>query len=107
MILTDQEQADLTELQRLLDEAYEHYFKYGDGHCKSQEGYVELAFNNYFERNPDNRGLQVTQVTVYSYVFGPLRSHEFPSTRAALETVREWHREAMAHDYSEEGMFGD
>ncbi|ONK10356.1 hypothetical protein [Streptomyces sp. MP131-18] len=91
----------LRELQRLLDEAYEHYFANSDGYCKSSEGYIGLDLNNYFERR-DGEPLRIKGVEVYSYVLGPSRRHTFPTIAAALDTVRRWHAEEMSCDYSEE-----
>jgi len=34
-------------------------------------------------------------VSVYSYVLGPYRNHDFDSIAEALETVREWHADTM------------
>lgn len=93
---------DVTEIQRLLDEAYDHYFEHSDGHCKSSEGYVGLQFNNYHDRRAGDP-LKIVGVEIYSYVLGPHRSHEFTSTEQALATVREWHAKQMATDYSDGG----
>jgi hypothetical protein len=96
-VLTLQERAGLAEIIRLLDEAYRHYFENSDGHCKSAEGYVEVAFGTYFDRNA---GRRVRPTSVYSYVLGPSRSHHFDSVAEALDVVREWHAAEMAHDYA-------
>jgi hypothetical protein len=98
-VITVQQLTDLAELQRLMDEAYAHYFANGDGHCKSSEGYVGLHFNNYFDRS-DGQPFEIASVEVYSYVLGPSRSYDFPSTSAALKAVREWHRREMETDYA-------
>ena len=89
----------IAELQRLLDEAYRHYFDNSDGYCKSSEGYVEVRFNNYFDRR-DGKPLEIIGVGVYSYVFGPRRMHDFGSVEEALTAVREWHAKEMvtSHD---------
>lgn len=100
-MITVQEMTDLTELQRLMDEAYEHYFATGDGHCKSSDGYVGLHFNNVHDRRA-GEPFRVDSVEVYSYVLGPSRTHRFPSTDGALAAVREWHAQEMATDYAEE-----
>lgn len=89
--------ANLREIMRLLDEAYDHYFKY-EGHCKSAEGYVGLHFTNYFER-PDEEPLTIKGVEVYSYVLGPSRTHYFASTDEALAEVKKWHEREMTFDY--------
>lgn len=101
-MLSGRDYADLSELQRLLDEAYDHYFEHSDGHCKSSEGYIGLHFNNYFERKHDGEPFHPKGVEVYSYVLGPHRTHYFDSVQGALEAVRGWHEDEMEHDYSEE-----
>lgn len=98
-MITVQETTDLTELQQLMDEAYEHYFAGSDGHCKSSEGYVGLAFNNVHDRRA-GEPFRIDSVEVYSYVLGPSRTHHFPSTAVALAAVREWHAQEMATDYA-------
>ncbi|GAA1064702.1 hypothetical protein [Streptomyces asiaticus] len=101
-MISVREATELEELQRLLDEAYTHYFDNDDvGHCKSSEGYIGLHFTNYFDRR-DGEPFGINSVEVYSYVLGPHRMHQFDTTAEALEAVREWHREEMARDYSEE-----
>ncbi len=99
-MLTVQELTDLAELQQLMDEAYAHYFAY-EGHCKRSEGQVSLHFNTVHERRAGDP-FQLDSVDVYSYVLGPHRQHGFPSMAAALEAVREWHRDEMAYDPSAE-----
>ena len=101
MVITDQEYADLREIQRLLDEAYDNYFAKGDGHCKSMEGSISIEFNNYFDRHGGDP-FNVRSVGVYSYVLGPSRSHYFDSTAEALAAVRKWHADEMARDYDED-----
>lgn len=95
-MLTEQDQANLTELVRLMDEAYGHYFSY-EGHCKSSEGYVGLHFNNVHDRRA-GEPFGLASVEVYSYALGPHRTHDFRTTAEALEAVREWHRAEMAYD---------
>jgi len=79
----------LVEIQRLLTEAYDHYFQHSDGYCKSSEGAVSLHYPNYFDQRD---GVTEPQVSIYSYVLGPSRNHDFPNLDAALRTVRQWHR---------------
>lgn len=89
----------VSELMRLLDEAYDHYFEHSDGYCKSNEGYVELTFDDYFSRragNPPTIG-----VNVYSYVLGPSRIHYFSSIEEALTAVQSWHAAEMERTYNE------
>jgi len=97
---TSHELVGLSEIQRLLDEAYANYFAKGDGHCKMAEGHVSVAFGTYFDRKD---GLRIRPTSIYSYVLGPGRSHDFDSISEALEAVRGWHKEEMEHDYSQSG----
>jgi hypothetical protein len=91
----------LIEMQRLLDEAYDHYFSRGGSHCKSQEGYIALHFNNYHDRkggtyfHKEPEPFRIARVDVYSYVLGPVRMHVFTSVQEALDEVRKWHDEEM------------
>ena len=88
----------LLEIRRLLKEAYDHYFKHGDGHCKSAEGKISVHFGNYWEDGDD---LIIRCVEIYSYVLGPTRSHYFDSLDEALETVKQWHKNEMIYDYEQ------
>lgn len=87
---------DVAEIRRLLQEAYDHYFANSDGYCKSAEGSISLHLGNYWE-NADGRA--EVGVTVYSYVLGPERIHDFRTTAEALAAVRVWHQEEMATTY--------
>lgn len=100
-MISEQEAKDLSEIQRLLDEAYDHYFKHSDGYCKSSEGHIALSFNHYFERR-DGKAPGVKSVEIYSYVFGPNRTHDFLSTAEALKVVKAWHSREMQETYEEE-----
>lgn len=102
MILTEQQQKDLEEVRRLLDEAYEHYFEHSGGHCKSAEGHITLEFNNYFNRR-DGMPFELRYVGIYSYVLGPSRQHYFDTTALALQAVQKWHGEEMSTGYDEDG----
>lgn len=99
-LLTEQEMADLREIDRLLHEANSHSLA-GDGHCKSSEGYVSVSFGTHWERHPDEPR-KPAKVEVYSYILGPHRSHYFDNTAQALDVVRQWHRREMAYDYGTE-----
>lgn len=105
-MITEQEMKDLQEIRRLLDEAYDHYFKYSDGCCKSFEGYIGLEFNNYFDRR-DGQSFGVMGVEIYSYVFGPNRSHHYTSTALALAAVKEWREKEMQETYEEDVWHDD
>lgn len=97
-MITVQQMTDLAEIQRLMDEAYAHYFDSGESHCKSDEGYVGLHFNNVHDRRA-GEPFEIVDVEIYSYVLGPHRTHNFRSTSDALDAVREWHRREMEHNY--------
>lgn len=101
------DQDDLTrlaELQRLLDEAYQHYFQHSDGYCKSAEGSIELSYGTHFTRRDGQlEAPAITNVHVYSYVFSTGRSEDFDTLEDALETVREWHREELSTVYDDNG----
>lgn len=88
----------LEEINRLLEEAYDHYFQY-ESHCKSSEGFVSLEYGTLWDRR--EHGLKITNVHIYSYVFcREGRSQDFDTLDEALETVREWHRDEMSYDYN-------
>lgn len=97
-MFSQQDQDKLAEIIRLLDEAYEHYFRLSDGHCKSSEGYVSVSFHNYFDRKHDGK-TGAGGVEVYSYVLGPNRTHYFDSLDDALGAVRQWHKAEMEQTY--------
>jgi hypothetical protein len=90
--------AGVAEIQRLLKEAYDHYFATTDGYCKSSEGAVSVHWPTYFDFRA---GRNEPTVSVYSYVFGPSRLHDFPNMAAALASVREWHAAEMARPAEE------
>ncbi|MFJ3084414.1 hypothetical protein ACIPJG_32310 [Streptomyces halstedii] len=100
-MISEREAKDLSKIQRLLDEAYDHYFRYSDGYCKSSEGHIALNFNHYFERSAGEVP-GIKSVEVYSYVLGPHRSHYFDSTAEALVAVKLWHEKEMQETYEEE-----
>lgn len=100
-MINEAEMKDLQEVQRLLDEAYKHYFDLSDGYCKGSEGDISLTFGTYFDRDDDGR-FGIRGVTVYSYVLGPDRYHDFETTAEALETIKEWHAKEMARSYEED-----
>jgi hypothetical protein len=93
----------LKKIRQLLKEAYDHYFKYSDGHCKRSEGHISIDFGDYW--SDKNCELKITGVSIYSYVLGPSRSHYFDSLDEALDTVIQWHEEEMkmTYDYDEAG----
>lgn len=89
MPITDDERSDLHEILRLLDDAYEHYFKHSAGYRKSSEGLVEVSFGDCSSRDGDP--LRIRRISIYSCVFGLLSCHDFLTTAEALTTVRRWH----------------
>ena len=97
--MTPEDYEKLQEIQRLLDEAYDHYFKY-ESHAKSYEGRISITFNNYWDRKESGPGVKIDYINIASYVFcHEGRSQDFDSLDDALETVREWHKDEMAYDY--------
>lgn len=97
---------DFAEIRRLLEEMYVRWEKEAeDHHCKSSEAAVSLHFPPFFWRE-DDRGIEPA-VEVYSYVFGPHRSHCFGNSGDALKAVRGWHKAAMADDYYDDQGFWD
>lgn len=91
----------LIKIRQLLKEAYDHYFKYSDGHCKSGEGHISIDFGNYWSDKKCE--LKITGVSIYSYVLGPSRLHYFKDLDTALETVVQWHKNEMSMTYDEYG----
>jgi hypothetical protein len=93
----------LIKIRQLLKEAYDHYFKYSDGHCKSSEGSISIEFGDYWS-DKECKGI-ITGVSIYSYVLGSSRIHYFDSLDKALETVIQWHSEemTMTYDYDDAG----
>jgi hypothetical protein len=91
----------LKKIRQLLREAYDHYFEFSDGHCKSSEGYIGLDFGDYW--SDKNCELKITGVQIYSYVLGSSRLHYFKNIDEALETVIQWHSDQMNTDYNEYG----
>jgi hypothetical protein len=88
----------LTEIQRLLEEAYRHYFKYSDGLCKSCEGRISIHLPEYFWAHGKDKK---PEISIYSYVLGPNRNHDFANIDKALDAVRKWHKREMEQDYSD------
>lgn len=87
----------LLKIRKLLKEAYDHYFKYSDGHCKSGEGYISLEFGDYW--SDKNCECKIKGVSIGSYVFGPHRMHYYDNLDEALEEVTRWHKEEMEAVY--------
>ena len=98
--MNHQDEQNLAEIRRLLAEAYEHYFANSDGNHKSGEGAISVHYPPFFWRNDPSYGS--VSFEIYSYVLGPHRSHYFKSSAEALANVRQWHKDEMEHDYSED-----
>jgi hypothetical protein len=79
---------------RLLDEAFEHYQQCPNAAWKSSENHISISLGNYWQRNLDHAA---PTVSVYSYALGPGRTHDFDTIEEALDAVRRWHAEEMAH----------
>lgn len=92
-------EAKVAEIQRLLAEAYRHYFEHSDGYAKSGEGALSVHRPGYFwEPKVGNTPC----VEIYSYVFGAGRHHSFTDIDEALAQVRAWHAEEMVYDHSKD-----
>lgn len=87
----------LVELKRLLAEAYEHYFKYSDGYCKSSEGVISIHVTEPFYWREEKQ--RPAAIEIYSYVFGGGRHHYFRTIDDALDEVRVWHHHEMNFDH--------
>lgn len=83
----------LTELTRLLDEAYDHYLATSDGYRKSNEGHIELTLGDYDQRAAGEAKLQLK---VRSSIFGRSSTTNFTSIEEALAEVARWHEQEMA-----------
>ena len=94
---------DLRAINRLLREAYDHYFAGSDGYAKSSEGYVSVSFGNYWDRAADWVPGDKVEVLICSYVFGENRNNHFTSTAGALAAVKEWHTQEMGTTYDASG----
>lgn len=96
VLLTPEELSDLEEINRLLYEANRHSLE-RDGLGKSSEGAISLHFGNHWDRL-DEADRKSPSVSIYAYLLGPHRNHDFDSIQEALETVRVWHRDEMVRE---------
>lgn len=89
----------IKELQALLKQGYDHYFEQSDGTHKSAEAQIEVAahFPNLFESDPYvGSGPTYWCISVYSYVLGPHRNHDFEGEtydevyQQAYTAVKSW-----------------
>lgn len=99
-MIQEQDLRNIREIVRLLDEAYQHWWDTAeDHHAKSAEGRVSIHLPTWWERRQVRaRAGRRVNVTVYSYVLGPTRTHHFDDTEQALDAVRQWHAEEMSLD---------
>lgn len=88
----------LSEIHRLLMEAYNHYFSY-ENHSKAGEGIVSLHFPNYWEMRAGERE---PSVEIYSYVLSDSRSNHFDNIDEALEAVKKWHKRQISYRIDQE-----
>jgi hypothetical protein len=95
----------LVKIRKLLKEAYDHYFKLSDGHCKSSEGSISLEFGDYW--SDKNCECKITGVSIYSYVLGSSRVHYFDTLDEALETVIQWHKEELEMTYEDYNIYDE
>lgn len=65
-----EESDKLRQLREIINDAYERYFKEGDGHHKSSEGQITIIYNfgNVFDDDYLNKEPTHT-LEIYSYVF--------------------------------------
>lgn len=92
-LITPEELEQLAEIDRLLDEANAHMYKIGM-YGKSSEGHLEVSFGTHQDRDPDEERY-TPQVSIYAYMLGPHRRHDFDSPQQALDVVRVWHHNAL------------
>ena len=97
VVMTNKEK--LLKIRKLLKEAYDHYFRLSDGHCKSSEGFISLEFGDYW--SDATCECKITGVCIGSYVFGPHRTHYYSSLDEALKEVIKWHKEEMSMTYAD------
>jgi hypothetical protein len=97
--MNQQDFEKLKKIRQLLKEAYDHYFKFSDGHFRGSEGNILLDLGNYWDDK--NCDLKIVGINIYSYVLGPSRDHYFKSLDKALDTVVQWHKQEMETDYNE------
>lgn len=67
-----------------------------DGHCKSSEGSIELvaSYPNWFDSESNKEKYLSAKpkigISVYSYLFGPNRTHTYYSLEDAWNNIKEW-----------------
>jgi len=77
-----------------------------DGHHKSSEGAIEIicSYPNWFEAKSYTEDKPSISCNIYSYLFGPSRTHEFASMDEALDEVGRWYKGYMGKDYKIEKL---
>lgn len=83
-----------------LDAAYDHYFEYSDGTCKSSEGSVTIFSGTYFDRRG---GQEDMLIEVYSYVFARGRREVFKSAAEFEKWALRIKQRELACKYDEYG----
>lgn len=87
--------------QQLFQKIREHLFALhtkweqdpeADGHHKSSEGLIEITYSypNWFEAKNYLTDEPEIIISVYSYLFGPSRMHEWKSFEKAWEDISKW-----------------
>lgn len=94
-VISDEDQAKLSEIIYLHDTALERALR-RDGHSKSSEGGISIDIGSYWDRQRDADQEQRVAVSIYAYVIGDHRQHNFGTIDRALETVRYWYAREMA-----------
>ena len=98
VVITAEDLAKVEEIRWLHDTAIKRALA-RDGHSKSGEGLISLSFGTYWGRLDDDGNPTVKQdveVSIYAYVIGTNRSHNFATIDRALETVRVWYANEMS-----------
>jgi hypothetical protein len=98
--MTINELRKIKEIRNHLGELHDKWSKDvkngGDGHCKSNEGYVGIVYRlpNWFECDSkeeyQNSEPKLDFIEIYSYLFGPNRLHQFNSVKEAHKEVMSW-----------------
>ena len=88
----------LQEIRRMLNGMHKKWW--GSPECnghKSAEGTIEihLCYPNWFEAKDYEKDEPVVMCSVYSYLFGPNRMHDFSSLQEAYENVKGWYKNYM------------
>jgi hypothetical protein len=93
MTLDQDTKTKVEEIQKLLFEAYSHYFCF-ESHIKAGEGVISLHFPSYLELR---EGVTEPSVEIITYCLSKDKENHFESIDKALEAVRQWHREELSY----------